>query len=645
MSLRLDARHIQNLSAATTLEPHWGYAERAVPCTNDAGSCAYLDAVYSAHDLGMLYTGIIWSTIGGILLIWAFLRHFGHPTTSPAPTLPHFSGTERCHRAFAAFIRQYCLPDAPRTIFGRTTRLQVLVLAALAGYLLIFSFVGIVYNTWVTPVSGMEGVHNTRSSIGPWSDRVGVLAYALLPLSIMLSSRESFLSMITGLPYQSFNFLHRWLGYIIFVQSSMHTIMWCIVELKLYQPQPSVGIEFITQPYIVWGIVAMILLILLFALSTPWGIRMTGYETFRKAHYVLAMVFIGACWGHWEQLKCFLLPSLIFWFLDRGARLLRTALLHYKPDESGILGFITVDATITRYPDEANSDIIRLDMDNVQEPWAIGQHYYLCFTQGSIWQSHPFTPLNAPMVVKGKVRHSYILRAKKGETKKMIDLAATGVSNTPIIMTGAYGEKITESLRPDTNIICIAGGTGITYVLPVLLELAQQSPSPDRKMELIWAIRHTSNKEWISEELGVLQRAQKALNLKIRIFATRDSSEDTPDKMKDTVNISVFDEKDAGQNSPVSVPESQSSGCENEAPVERLGGESEKDNCHPDLHKLIPDFLDEVVRGPTTVFVSGPGGMISDVREIVASCNSGPKVWSGQDRFDVRLVCDDRLEW
>lgn len=243
------------------------------------------------------------------------------------------------------------------------------------------------------------------------------------------------------------------------------------------------------------------------------------------------------------------------------------------------------------------------------------------------------------------MRHSYILRAKKGETKKIIDLAATGVSSTPVILTGAYGEKTTESLTSDTNIICVAGGTGITYVLPVLLELARQPPSPDRKIELIWAIRHTSNKEWINEELSILQRAQKSLNLKIRIFATRDSSEESSPSTKEAINVSVSDEKDAGQDSPISSSESQSCGCESEAPVKKLGGETEKGKSHPDLHKMIPGFLDEVVRGPTTVFVSGPGDMISDVRGIVASCSSGSKVWSGQERFDVRLVCDDRLEW
>jgi hypothetical protein len=73
-TVALTPRHIQNLSEAASLEPHWGYADRAVPCTNDPGSCAYLDVVYSAHDLGMIYTGIFWLTILGIVLVWAVGR-------------------------------------------------------------------------------------------------------------------------------------------------------------------------------------------------------------------------------------------------------------------------------------------------------------------------------------------------------------------------------------------------------------------------------------------------------------------------------------------------------------------------------------------------------------------------------------------
>ncbi|KAF5024908.1 hypothetical protein F66182_2992 [Fusarium sp. NRRL 66182] len=649
----LDARHIQNMSEAATLEPHWGYADRALPCTNDQGSCEYLDLVYYAHDLGMLYSGILWATILGIVFIWAILRHVGRPSSAPiALGVGSKGGLAKIRRSISSFTRRYFLPDACRLIFGRTTRLQVVILLSLVGYLTVWSFVGMAYRAWITPVKNMPGTYNTRTTLGPWSDRIGILAYALTPLSILLSSRESILSLITGVPYQSFIFMHRWLGYVIYVQSALHTIAWCIVEIRLYQPQPTVAIEWITQTYMIWGIVAMILLTLMLIGSTPWGIRMTGYEFFRKSHYVLAMIYIGACWGHWMQLKCFLLPSLLFWFMDRGFRLLRSAYLHYHHLPSGNMGFQAAKAVVTRFPDPEHGDLLRFDLENDQDPWKIGQHYFLCFTESSIWQSHPFTPLNAPIVDKGVVKHSYIMRAKKGETKKMAELAANKCqgaeqATTSVILTGAYGEATMDHVAPDTNIVCVAGGTGIAYVLPVLLELARSPISRDRKIELVWAIRHASDAEWVQEEMDLLQQAKKALNLKIRVYATRDTRNGTL--------LGGQDEKAvAGDSKPVgssSASTSSSSAvedncvCGTDVRVSKIGNGMLDEDRHPNLPKLIKDFVSKTISGPTTVFASGPGGMISDLRTIVAECNSGSKVWKGEERFDVKLVCDDRLEW
>jgi hypothetical protein len=55
--------------------------------------------------------------------------------------------------------------------------------------------------------------------------------------------------------------------------------------------------------------------------------------------------------------------------------------------------------------------------------------------------------------------------------------------------------------------------------------------------------------------------------------------------------------------------------------------------------------VNNTVRGRTDVFASGPGEMISDLRSIIAAANKGGEVWKGEDRWDVRLTCDDRLEW
>jgi predicted ferric reductase len=672
----LAPRHSQNLSEATAVEHHWGYADRMIPCTSTPDDCAYLDLVYRSHDLSMLYSGIMWAIIGGILLLWAVSRHFArsqpsgvHLPTEVGEGVPQGrSASERLQRAIPSYARRYLLPDAARPIFGRVTRTQVLTLAVLTGYLIVFSFVGLIYKVWITPAKKFPGVTNppgatqTRSTLGPWSDRIGVFAYALTPLSVMLATRESILSLVTGLPYQSFNFLHRWLGYIIFVQSALHTIAWCIVEIRLYQPQPYVAQNWIVQKYMIWGVVAMILLTLLVVLSTPWGIRLTGYEFFRKAHYVLAMVYIGACWGHWEQLKVFLLPGLIVWFIDRGIRLARTALLHYNFLPSGHMGFRSASAHVTLYKDEVNGDVVRLDYDHPQDTWAVGQHFYLTFPESSIWQSHPFTPVSLPIFSTDSQRHSYIFRARKGETKKIAELAMKrivhvkdhqeaheglmAVVRLSVLMTGPYGECTTSSLAPNANIICIAGGTGIAYVLPVLLDLASRPQNPDRHMSLVWAVRRRSDIDWVAPELAMLKRKCRNLRTSMHIYVTRAGKEANAAPPA-TSEKAVVTDCSKGIN-PASSSDSSSQDASSALSVH---GVSKSDlgvnhvQARPDLDAIVRDFVAGTVRGGTDIFASGPGGMISDLRRIIASTNKGGAIWKGDDKWDVRLTCDDRLEW
>ncbi|CAJ2510403.1 Uu.00g051060.m01.CDS01 [Anthostomella pinea] len=649
----LAARHIQNYSDAQELEPHWGYLARKLPCTNDAGSCAYLDQVYESHDLGMLYSGILWATIGSILFLWAIGRR-AFPSTRADGLLygtvgAAKSSTARIRRTIATYVRITLLPEAVRPIFGRTTRLQVLILAVLSGYLLIWSFAGIAYNTWITPVKNSPGLYNTRTSMGPWSDRIGILAYALTPLAILLSCRESILSVLTGIPYQGFNFLHRWLGYIIVIQGALHTIAWTIIEVRLYQPQPTTALEWATETYMIWGMGAMILSLLLFVLSTPWAIRLTGYEFFRKAHYVLAMVYVGACWGHWKQLKCFLLPSLLIFFLDRAIRLVRTGLIHYQYLPNGSMGFRAAQASLTHFSDPEHGDVVRMDFVHPQNAWKVGQHFYICFTECSIWQSHPFTPLNLPEIRNGLVSHSYIFRAKKGETKTVADLALKKASasdkvTTPLILTGPCGESIVETLTPDANVLCVAGGTGITSVLPVLLGLVQQPAVRDRKIQLVWAIRRKEDMHWVEQEINSIYKAAKSHNVEVHIYVTREASSRSPSLRDDKSTQGETQVREAsGPSSAATSIKGVHTHTHTSIYVQKIGGEGF--DRHPDLKKLVNEFVESTVAGPTGVYASGPCGMISDLRSIVASCNSGTKVWRGNERFDVSLTCDDRLEW
>jgi ferric-chelate reductase len=478
--------------------------------------------------------------------------------------------------------------------------------------------VGYSYKKWVTPVKKMPGVYNTRTSLGPLADRVGIFAYALTPLSILLCMRESLLSVLTGVPYHHFNFLHRWLGHIIFIQSIVHTIGWCVIEIRLYQPQPTVAIEWIKQEYMIWGVVAMILLTILWVLSTPWARRRFGYEFFKKAHYVLAMVYIGACWAHWANLKCFLIPSLLLWFVDRGMRFVRTGLIHYKYLPNGQGMFDSIPAKVTYF--EGNA--VRLDFANpTTTEWTIGQHFFLTFSQFSIWQSHPFTPLSTPGGTQ-----SYILRARSGETKKLADMSS---NSTPVILTGPYGNDILQDVYEDTNILCIAGGTGISYVLPVILHLARAGYSGgDELIELVWVVRHEYDTKWIEAEL---EEIRKSPFITVTIHVTRQNlalEAETPSAMTETSKTLNYEETSA----------SATSGEKN---LEDLQSRTPH---RPDLGDKVEDFVRTVKAGSTKVYVSGPPSMISDVRASVAGVNDPKKVWRGDERGDVELIYDERLE-
>jgi len=623
-------RHIQDLNNLSAVKKHWGYDDQPVPCTSDPGSCEYLAIVYHSHDLGVLYNAILWATIMGILLIWGSIR-LTRSLTGNKNARRQIGSLDRLKRSITAWRRHYLLPEALRPIFGRTTRLQITILAVLTGYVAIWSFIGIKYKTWKVPVKKHPELHSTRSSLGPWSDRLGSLAFALTPLSVMLSSRESILSLITGVPYQSFNFLHRWLGYIIFLQSALHTIGWSIIEGNFYQPQPTTGRDWIKQTYMIWGTIAMIFLTILVVLSTPWAIKRTGYEFFRKSHYIIAMLYIGACWGHWNKLECWMIASLIVWFIDRGVRLLRSALVHRWYYSGVFVGFTCSDAVVTVFPDSANGDLLRLDFDQQYCSWEIGQHFYLCFTESSVWQSHPFTPCSVPHKNATLTRHTYLIRAKSGETKRLADKLRAKVKSekqdefsTAVILSGPTGTSIVKDIRRDDNILCIAGGTGITFVLPVLLSLADSSRSEDRKVELVWAIRKHSDMEWIRPELEAL----RAADIEVRVFVTRYNDTPAVDNLASTA-----DKETSISHDHLSVRDLSAT------------TESSASARHPDLASTVVQFVDQTVRGRSLVYASGPGGMITDLRTVVAQCNSASKVWKGDDRFDVELVCDDRLEW
>jgi hypothetical protein len=234
------------------------------------------------------------------------------------------------------------------------------------------------------------------------------------------------------------------------------------------------------------------------------------------------------------------------------------------------------------------------------------------------------------------------------------------VPSTSVILTGPYGETITTHLTQEVNILCIAGGTGITYVLPVLSNLAQQPRSIDRKVTLVWAVRQKADLAWVEPEMVLIRQLAKSIDLTIRIFVTREAEGQTSSKTK----VVDYESKAGAETTATEMsqtPDSSSAASTSAAypccgpptdsftiqktAIPASDPHAEPEHRHPELNLIVNEFIDETVFGRTTVYASGPGSMISDLRSIVSKCNDGSKVWHGEERFNVELVCDDRLEW
>ncbi|EME89630.1 uncharacterized protein MYCFIDRAFT_57022 [Pseudocercospora fijiensis CIRAD86] len=612
-SSELLARHIQDHNEANTTTKHyWAYPSRVLPCTKDAGTCEYLEAVYSGHVTSMLYTFILWGAILGVLAVWTVVRilRAGRASHGAAALLLDIGDR-------VSMLKRRLLPDAPmRWLFGRISRLQVVILAVMLAYLLVFSLVNIWYQTRVTPIKNST-LHNTRTGLGPWSDRIGALAYALTPFTVMLCMRESALSLITGIPYQHFNFLHRWLGRVIFVQSALHTIGWTIIEAKLYQPQPKTYVDFIKQQYMIFGCIAMAFVSFLTVFSTKWAIRKTGYECFKMTHWIIAVLYIGACWGHWDKLWCWMVPSLALIVIDQVVRGLRVAYIHMGGTKGSDFGFRCAQADVQVLTDD-NGTVIRLDFDyEHRQPWGVGQHFYLTFPSLSIWQSHPYTVSSVPQPNSKVQHHTYLIRVRDGQTKTLAQLGNTTI---PVILTGAYGNRFPS--YQSQHILAIAGGTGVTFTYPIIVSAIQQCITKAAVLDFVWIVRKAEDLLWLSSELSRLKTLlSERAGLKVSIYVSRDVQH----KLKSPTKARA--ESPLREKAGIETTVSSLSSRKSDVSLDELLAISHprfavhwlKDH-HPSCTEIVSDFRERslMVGGGAEIVGSGPEAMGSDLRAAVA---------------------------
>ncbi|KAF5606701.1 ferric reductase Fre2p [Fusarium subglutinans] len=308
--------------------------------------------------------------------------------------------------------------------------------------------------------------------------RTGHISFALLPLTVLFSSRNNILLWITDWPFSTFLVLHRWVARLCALHAVVHsiTLLAAYVSLGTYYTD-------VHKPYWIWGIVGTLCLVLLLAQSVLW-FRRASYEVFLILHIFLAAFVIIGCWYHvylWKPFsgvyELWIYMVCAVWFFDRLFRVLRVA-------HNGVRR-----ATVIELSDE----IVRLDISGVRWLSTPGYHAYIYFPtlQPLLpWQNHPFSITNTALLHKVSTleqasSHSGDVEMSQKIPQVAISQSVAGTdsislyikkhkgttsllrkhSNLPILLEGPYRGNITRDVLKCDRVLLIAGGIGITGIL------------------------------------------------------------------------------------------------------------------------------------------------------------------------------------
>ncbi len=437
-----------------------------------------------------------------IVLLTIFLAPIGLSVVRFAPIPKHLISKANAFLVYPALFGKRHSRPLPFNVGIAPTRGQALFIAFMVSINIIFCGVGIRFgrpNAWY-PDNPDDGI---RGSV---ANRMGVLSFVNLALVFLFSGRNSILLRLTDWSHSTFLLMHRWIAYVAIVLAILHSVFW----LDNYVKSDSHSAES-KKPYWYWGIIATLAASLIVPMSVL-PLRQRLYEVFLASHVILAALTIIGCYLHiWFIFKhmwgyeTWLYPAITLWVSDRLVRVLRLM-------RNGIRS--------------AHISVVDQDYTMVSVPGVVADgHAYLYFPSLTwrVWENHPFSVASVILPSSpgensngggdsgSGIRNSIGALEKSSignitvdtdpeqnaiagfaSSKPTIGLTffvrnQTGLTSLlrtrqslPVLVESPYGHF--ADLSSFSTFICVAGGVGVTAVLPALRRHVGY-------MRLYWGVR------------------------------------------------------------------------------------------------------------------------------------------------------------
>ena len=336
-------------------------------------------------------------------------------------------------------------------------------------------------------------------------------------------------------------------------------------------------------------------------------------------------------------------------------------------------------ATITALPGAVSK--IRVQSSRLTR-WKAGEHVHLSLPRFGILQSHPATILSTPSSHDGDL--IFILKAHQGFTSRIYAPAHSSTALldsknevTTCVSASDSGESATAELEKHIALISgpygcshsdfaafssttlIAGSTGVTFTLPILLSIAERAQSivlPLRHLTFVWIIKSSTWTSWIAEELEMAVSSMNKAGIKceINLFVTCDETMAGSDSYNAISGPLAIEEKHEGCNcadtngpccciADIEPVSSIAKSCCDK--VSRIPQASQKLDIHnfatiqsgrPALENMIWDILD-AAEGETGIAVCGPLALNMRCRRAVAGISDARGVHKGTGAQGIYL--------